>query len=1176
MLNIFITLLFLYNQIICINNYNEISEESEIIEIEPGLSQTYFIKYEKETNFKFIILDEENIQINIHAINCNFNLDYNGKIINQIDLDTYSLTMNSLNNNITITPLIDIIDGKYKENYEQKSCPLLINSFYIKKNKSMLKIENKENIPLYFEPQNLELLNIIYEIKEVSNDSFITLSLQFDENVDFSININFKTDDNTISKNIQNSTNIFLNSKFLLYDNQTKQNGNLSIEIKSKNKKAINMHFKLIEKDSISLLEKNKLNYGFLTSETTYQYYYMEIFKGEEGEIMLHNKRLYGILHAKIISKKNITKDQLIDTSIYPKEDSDDSNSTYLIYNQHILQLNYSYINTAKCFDGCYLLITYEQKKSVANFTLIGYEYTIFSRTWNYTDYISQIGEIPFNEYIIGIFHKGSINHHYYSLPIPDDADKIIIQIEGNYFEGFYGEGKIKINTVKTIGNTDKLPIIKNRNVITLDLKLLNFKEKFMSFAFRPIDYFAEILSFYYFRVLYIKENDQIYYPIDSYFGNLCLPEYNNTANSYYCYLIFNNKFNELSQKFAITSSTQNEYFTIDITIVYTNGTVLNKVKEFIYLYNELTEGIDYYMFKFEFSNNNVKNIMASLCDRVPNLYPQIYSSQMFYLDKFQKVNYFDVKNNYTLTYQYLYGSTGIIKASFLNFEEFYSSRNFKGKPVSLAINFNNLNITFKIISSEYIYFYQLNYIMRNKGIEEIKPGQTSSQLMLGGHFPLYYYVKITDKNYANVDVNFRLNSYNESVLQNKFDIRGYMLDEDTIKRKINGEYINLKTPINGTYSNRLKVGLLEVNQKIDNEYNYLLIEIRNLEQEYINSYLLVELLTKENHNDLYFMPGNIYLIETFDDKDGEIRDKNEYYISINQRASTQVLIEISPDYNDIEIEFRNKENLNISLTNSRGFKKYRIWNSTTDNVYFNVTNTNKRKANYMIRYYYTDLKLEYTYILDDKAERKITYLNDDYVTVSLTFKGLVILKVEELIKRTDIYFYISGLLYNMKKNSDELINTTSILHEQIPSYENKTRHTYDHTGAEKWTLVFTNISRKNNYVYDLQLQVNAILQNNIYNEEFLIYTTKVDLTDIKLEEKKDNLWLILGIILGVIGALIIAFFIIKYIRLTKRNVNLQEEMKSMAYSNNIQKNVLIKEKTERAQSDTDYETTFI
>ena len=156
MLNIFITILFLYNQIICINNYNEISEESEIIEIEPGLSQTYFIKYKKETNFKFIILDEENIQINIHAINCNFNLDYNGKIINQIDLDTYSLTMNSINNNITITPLIDIIDGKYKENYEQKSCPLLINSFYIKKNKSMLKIENKENIPLYFEPQNLE------------------------------------------------------------------------------------------------------------------------------------------------------------------------------------------------------------------------------------------------------------------------------------------------------------------------------------------------------------------------------------------------------------------------------------------------------------------------------------------------------------------------------------------------------------------------------------------------------------------------------------------------------------------------------------------------------------------------------------------------------------------------------------------------------------------------------------------------------------------------------------------------------------------------------------------------------------------------------------------------------------------------------------------------------------
>ena len=31
-------------------------------------------------------------------------------------------------------------------------------------------------------------------------------------------------------------------------------------------------------------------------------------------------------------------------------------------------------------------LITYEQTKSEEDFPLIGYEYTILSRTWNFTD----------------------------------------------------------------------------------------------------------------------------------------------------------------------------------------------------------------------------------------------------------------------------------------------------------------------------------------------------------------------------------------------------------------------------------------------------------------------------------------------------------------------------------------------------------------------------------------------------------------------------------------------------------------------------------------------------------------------------------------------------------------------------------------------------------------------
>ena len=96
-----------------------------------------------------------------------------------------------------------------------------------------------------------------------------------------------------------------------------------------------------------------------------------------------------------------------------------------------------------------------------------------------------------------------------------------------------------------------------------------------------------------------------------------------------------------------------------------------------------------------------------------------------------------------------------------------------------------------------------------------------------------------------------------------------------------------------------------------------------------------------------------------------------------------------------------------------------------------------------------------------------------------------------------------------------------------------------------------------------------------MFNEAFLVFTAKIDLRDITLKEEKSYLWIILGPILGAIVLAIVIFFVIKYIRLQKANVNLQEEMKSMAYSNDVQKNVIAKTK-KRTKTESDYDTTFI
>ena len=456
---------------------------------------------------------------------------------------------------------------------------------------------------------------------------------------------------------------------------------------------------------------------------------------------------------------------------------------------------------------------------------------------------------------------------------------------------------------------------------------------------------------------------------------------------------------------------------------------------------------------------------------------------------------------------------------------------------------------------------------------------------MESGYFPLYYYFKIKNIDYINFDVNLRLNSYDNSVMENNFEIKGYLLDEDTIKRKINGEYIKLPDAINGIYSNKFKVGLIDVNQNntLDNNYTYFLIQIINLNNRDINSPLLVELIVKEYNGDIYFMPINQYMIQTFDDNNNTIRDKNKYHIFVNQKGNDEVWIELSPEYNDIELIFTNEtypngfrcSDFNCTMKLMNGFKKYMIYETNNDNIYFNIINPKRRKANYMIRYYYSIAKHSKKYNLN-KIYKEYINTNNENITLSLTFDPIEIISENKPVNETyKIYFYISGLLYKKKDGSKELINTTSILYEKNVSYENQTIHTYNRYAPEKFELIFNNIPRKDNYIYDLQIQANIFIDSFLFNEQFLIFTREIDLTNIKLKEEDSILWYILGPILGLIFLLVIAFFIIKYIRLNKANVKLQEEMKSMAYSNDIYQNVIVKTKKD-SNKEGDYDTTFI
>ena len=193
-----------------------------------------------------------------------------------------------------------------------------------------------------------------------------------------------------------------------------------------------------------------------------------------------------------------------------------------------------------------------------------------------------------------------------------------------------------------------KFNIKENKNVFILDIKRdLNFN--------------------YYFRVLYTKKNEIKYLPIDSNFGNLCIPEESpTTLGKYFCNLKLKNDYNELKTKFAVSSTNHNEHVRIYITVVFNDKTQKYLSNDFVYVYDNTSNSkdIDYYLFKFEFTNNEIKSIISSFFDTINNTNPQVYSAQMYYLDNNQKTNYFKLKYNYYFKLQYIYGESGTYKIS--------------------------------------------------------------------------------------------------------------------------------------------------------------------------------------------------------------------------------------------------------------------------------------------------------------------------------------------------------------------------------------------------------------------------------------------------------------------------------------------------------------------------------
>jgi hypothetical protein len=234
------------------DDYNTFIPEFYSYQIKPNNSQIKYLYYTKENIFRITENKELDLIVNFYSIDCDIHIrtgtteKYANITEIKKDITSIIIHKNKIKDiKLIVKPIIN--SGNNDKNENLRTCPVVINSFYI--DKYEINIKEKESMALSFN-ETIPYIILLYKIQNLNEDSFVTLSFMFDENISFNVDIK-----NESNRNISNTSNIFLDySKLSKIENDT-----LTIKIML-NKENISepkyntaLIFKLIESNSISI-----------------------------------------------------------------------------------------------------------------------------------------------------------------------------------------------------------------------------------------------------------------------------------------------------------------------------------------------------------------------------------------------------------------------------------------------------------------------------------------------------------------------------------------------------------------------------------------------------------------------------------------------------------------------------------------------------------------------------------------------------------------------------------------------------------------------------------------------------------------------------------------------------------------------------------------------------------
>ena len=1129
-------------------------KDSKCISLNPG-QITYNVIPQDNNELEIDESVTKDISASIFSVNCNLYISDQTYLKQSVNNDSFLINFNpsETNETIQLIPLNeDFQDGR--------ECQLIINTMYDEEKK----LNFTGNGPtVFFFNEEMSQIEITYNY---TNDNYVTFSFLFNDIATFNITI-FLGTEKIREKIVSSSINIFLTSEI-----SNKDNKNLVIYITrlEANENPVLMKFGVFTNNTTPLiLQKNYLNYGFTTSNSQYLYYYMEIFKDEVGEIVLHDKRQNGIIMGKICKKGECSSEKTTD---YPINEEKYKGLHYKLYNFDLSQ-------TSECDKGCYLLITY--KHEINNSTdnqdiVVGYEFTLLPRIWSRQNIQPQLVNIPYNEYIFGQFDLTPVKCHYYSIFVSSETDIIGFEAKGKYFKVFMEEGQKKVDIMNSYMSVEL--IIENyKDYIEINAKDNDYQNKYLSFAVTSNDIFQKMNSSYYFRITQRKSTDYLILPLDSNIANIIRPYSENDYEPvFFSYFLLKNDYNEFSLNYSIFSSNQNINFhykivkimsqnETDITQNYLNEIIDNtetetetdETEQKIIISNDTDNTIGYILVIFNLFNNYVFSISSSFGNAETEIYPQIYSSGIYQINSVNTImKFYDLKD-YSLTISHIHGEGEI---EYFLPTKMKLDKNYKVKQYTQIIQNNTLSIYISNTNnkkSQFILYVELNYFKETNDLGDLMFSEPFSRIIKYNSFPIYSTV---DLEVETLLINFNIFDFN-----NRFS--NYSLEGMRIYNRSNMKYdiSNFNSECNGIFDTDTQLGFMECENNQDDDNSSMLIKI-NPEGAFISD-PLVYIFAMEKHECIY-TPINQFMLGSFDKS--IIEEPVEYFISCDNAGEKKdvIVIEFSKNNKGLEISFTDLSNVPFNYSNKyilNGMEKYEI--SEYDDYFkvkisFDYSIKNSPRANYMLRYYF---KQENDIIDLIELNETIKNINYDKNGKLFTFEFEKMQNSTLILNTTKIFYY----LY-LDKNINELLNTSAIvstkpIYNDIVSNDNIDNDTF------KFKINLNSSSNETIYKYIIRIKIIAFNHQdlNVY-----VYSIPVDLKEFLNTIEWEKV-LFFGVIIFVVVIILIftLFLTIKFIKEKKKNRNLTEQVLSIKFSTGQE---LIKVDNNSSEKDKDYDTTFI